>query len=97
MRLTVLPYDVTYKGRATTLDGVARAVAEHVAGQPGNHLVFCPSMQYLSELESKLAELIDRPVFAQTSLMDESQRRARGLTMPIAFRACSGCSRRWAA
>ncbi len=76
MRLTVLPYDVTYKGRATTLDGVARAVAEHVAGQPGNHLVFCPSMQYLSELESKLAELIDRPVFAQTSLMDESQREA---------------------
>lgn len=76
MRLSLLAHDVTYKGRAGSLDQVAGAVAGHIAAQPGNHLVFCPSMQYLGELEPRLAALVDRPVFAQTSLMDESQRTA---------------------
>ncbi len=76
MRLAVLPYDVTYKGRAGSLDLVAQAIAAHITAQPGNHLVFCPSMAYLGELEPKLAPLVDRPVFAQTSLMDEGQRTA---------------------
>ncbi len=47
-----------------------------ITAQPGNHLVFCPSMAYLGELEPKLAPLVDRPVFARTSLMDEGQRTA---------------------
>lgn len=76
MRLTILGHDVTYKGRTASLDLVAGDVARHIAAQPGNHLVFCPSMQYLGELEQRLAPLIDRPVFAQTSLMDEAQRAA---------------------
>lgn len=76
MRLTILPHDVTFKGRAGSLDVVAQTIADHVAAQPGNHLIFCPSMTYMAELEPKLIALIDRPVFAQTSLMDESQRSA---------------------
>lgn len=76
MKLAVLTHDVTYKGRTASLDAVARTVAAHIAAQPGNHLVFCPSLQYLSDLEQKLTPLLDRPLFAQTSLMDESQRTA---------------------
>lgn len=76
MELTVLDYDVTYKGRTGSLDRVAEAVARHIAAQPGNHLVFCPSMQYLGELEQRLLPQIDRPLFVQTALMDETQRTA---------------------
>lgn len=76
MRLHVLTHDVTYKSRAASLELVANAVAAHMARTPGNHLVFCPSLQYLADLELKLSSQIDRPVFAQTSLMDEAQRMA---------------------
>lgn len=73
MKLSVLGQDVTFKGRAASLGAVARAVAQQVTAAPGNHLVFCPSMDYLAALEKALAGL-GLPVFSQTSLMDESQR-----------------------
>ena len=77
MRLTVLGHDVSFKGRSDSLDAVARSVADHFRSAPGNHLVFCPSMQYLADLEPRLAELLDGvPLHIQTSLMDENQRSA---------------------
>lgn len=73
MTLSVVGEDVTFKGRAASLTAVARAVTQHVAATPGNHLVFCPSMDYLAALEGELAGL-GLSVFCQTSLMDEGQR-----------------------
>jgi len=75
MRISVLGHDVSFKGRTDSLSVVARAVADHITGNPGNHLVFCPSMQYLAELESELTGLLTGvSFFVQTSSMDEKQR-----------------------
>jgi DNA excision repair protein ERCC-2 len=75
MRLRVLTHDVTFKGRAESLPAVAEAVARHILGHPGNHLVFCPSLQYLGELENHLApRLPGLSLHLQAPAMDESQR-----------------------
>lgn len=77
MRIAVLALDVTFKGRAESLAQVADVVAGHIAASPGNHLVFCPSLQYLADLAARLAEKIGGGrLLAQTSLMDEAQRGA---------------------
>jgi DNA excision repair protein ERCC-2 len=75
MKLTVLKHDITFKGRAASLEAVADDLARHVRQSPGNHLIFCPSLQYLAEIEPLLRErLPGLDLFAQTSLMEEEQR-----------------------
>jgi DNA excision repair protein ERCC-2 len=75
MQLSILGHDVTFKGRAASIERVAADLAEHVRQSPGNHLIFCPSMQYLSEIEPLLEERIPGiELFSQTSLMDENER-----------------------
>jgi DNA excision repair protein ERCC-2 len=77
MRLRILAADITYKNRATSLDTVATAVAEHVQSVPGNHLVFCPSMAYLDDLCAKLQALLPEEVLmTQTSGMPDAERSA---------------------
>ncbi|MEO6054626.1 MAG: helicase C-terminal domain-containing protein, partial [Chthoniobacterales bacterium] len=68
-------HDVSFKGRTGSLSVVAKAVADHIVGNPGNHLIFCPSMQYLAELECVLTNLLTGiSFFVQTSAMDDEQR-----------------------
>lgn len=75
MQLTILGHDVTFKGRSASLERVSTDLVQHVRQSPGNHLIFCPSMQYLSEIEPLLRERMPGiELFAQTSLMDESAR-----------------------
>jgi DNA excision repair protein ERCC-2 len=57
LELVVLPIDITFKARASTLGAVARAVAAHLEARPGNHLVFCPSMAYLDDLAGEVRAL----------------------------------------
>jgi DNA excision repair protein ERCC-2 len=77
MRLRILAADITYKNRATSLDTVATAVAEHVQSVPGNHLVFCPSMAYLDDLSAKLQALLPEEVLmTQTPGMRDAERSA---------------------
>lgn len=77
MRLRILAADITYKNRATSLDAVATAVAEHVQSVPGNHLIFCPSMAYLDDLSAKLQALLPEEVLmTQTSGMPDAERSA---------------------
>ena len=77
MRLRILTADITYKNRATSLDAVAIAVAEHVQSVPGNHLVFCPSMAYLDDLSAKLQALLPEELLMnQTSGMPDAERSA---------------------
>jgi Rad3-related DNA helicases len=75
MNLRILPRDITFKARAGSLVQVAHDLAGHVRRNPGNHLIFFPSLQYLSEIEPLLRDLLpDVDLFAQTSLMEENQR-----------------------
>ena len=77
MHLRILAADITYKGRAASLDRVAAAVAEHVQSKPGNHLVFCPSMSYLHDLSAKLEALLPMGnLMCQTSGMSDADRSA---------------------
>ncbi|MFM8831114.1 MAG: helicase C-terminal domain-containing protein [Spartobacteria bacterium] len=77
MRLRILAADLTYKGRAASLDRVADAVAGHVQGTPGNHLIFCPSLAYLDELAAKLDDLLPAgSLLVQSAGMSESERHA---------------------
>ena len=77
MRLRILAADLTYKGRAASLDRVADAVKEHLQDTPGNHLIFCPSLAYLDELAAKLDDLLPAgSLLVQSEGMSESERHA---------------------
>ncbi len=77
MRLRILAADLTYKGRTASLDRVADAVKEHLQDTPGNHLIFCPSLAYLSELATKLDDLLPAgSLLVQSGGMSESERYA---------------------
>lgn len=77
MRLRILAADLTYKGRAASLDRVADAVKEHLQDTPGNHLIFCPSLAYLDELAAKLDDLLPAgSLLVQSGGMSESERHA---------------------
>jgi len=77
MRLRILAADLTYKGRAASLDRVADAVTEHLQDTPGNHLIFCPSLAYLDELAAKLDDLLPAgSLLVQSAGMSESERHA---------------------
>ncbi len=73
MHLAVADYDVSYKAREASRSAVALAVRDQIARTPGNHLVFCPSLDYLGTLEAELTAL-GLSVFSQTTTMDEAQR-----------------------
>lgn len=73
MHLVIEGLDVTYKGRSFSLERVGEAVAAHVRQRPGNHLIFCPSMDYLATLAGEL-ERRGVPFFSQTSAMDDAAR-----------------------
>jgi DNA excision repair protein ERCC-2 len=75
MRLRILAADLTYKGRAASLDRVADAVKEHLQDTSGNHLIFCPSLAYLDELAAKLDDLLPAgSLLVQSGGMSESER-----------------------
>ncbi len=77
MKLAVVPLDVTFKGRAGSLPLVCDAVSTHILSHPGNHLVFCPSLAYLAQLETELSKRFPgRTIFTQKATMDESEREA---------------------
>ena len=76
MRLRVVPRDVTFKARASSLASVAGDIAGHFASAPGNHLVFCPSMGYLAALRQELEKRVPGvELIAQEPSMREAQRR----------------------
>jgi len=75
MRLRILPCDVTYARRPDSLAAVADAVAGAIARHPGNHLVFCPSLDYLDQLAAALAPRLPG-LLCQSPGMDEAAREA---------------------
>lgn len=75
MQLTIARYDVSFRGRAESLSTVAQAVHTHVQATPGNHLIFCPSKDYLLELERQLTGL-GLELTTQGAIMTEEEREA---------------------
>ena len=77
MHLRILPHDLTFKARPHSLPTVAADVLAHYESAPGNHLVFCPSNTYLSDLQVELQKLAPAlAIHAQRPSMSESERAA---------------------
>jgi len=75
MRLDIIPADVTYAHRPDSLAAVGNAVAEAVVRHPGNHLIFCPSLDYLDQLAAVLSPRLPG-LLCQSAGMDEAAREA---------------------
>ena len=73
MAIRIAPLNLSFQARDRSLDAVALEVQKHIAGTPGNHLVYCPSLAYLEQLYAKLTAL-GVSCFAQRSAMKESER-----------------------
>jgi hypothetical protein len=53
------------------MDSVVEAIRRHLRENPGNNLIYCPSLAYLDQLHQKLTALAI-PSFAQLAGMAES-------------------------
>ena len=57
------------------MDSVVESILRHLRENPGNNLIYCPSLAYLDQLHQKLmASSI--PAFAQQAAMVESERES---------------------
>ena len=75
MSVRISPLNISFQARDKSMEAVAQAVKLHLAGHPGNHLIYCPSLSYLDQLHRKLIGL-GIAVFAQRSSMAEIDREA---------------------
>ncbi len=73
MNVRIVPLDLSFNGRDQSLPTVVSEIQNHIHRTPGNHLIFCPSMAYLNQLQEKLFET-GIPVESQISSMNESDR-----------------------
>jgi DNA excision repair protein ERCC-2 len=73
MPVRIAPIDVSFQARDRSLSTVTQAVAEHLRGSPGNHLIFCPSFAYMEQLASGLTAA-DVQYFAQPRISTEAER-----------------------
>jgi DNA excision repair protein ERCC-2 len=75
MTVTIQPLNISFQARDRTMGAVAEAVVKHIRHNPGNHLIYCPSLAYLDGLNGKLTALGINPV-VQRSMMNEADREA---------------------
>ena len=75
MTVRIEPLNISFQARTRTIGHVAEAVREHIQKNPGNHLIYCPSLAYLDGLNNKLKEL-GVHVVAQRSMMNEKERES---------------------
>ncbi len=73
MEVRIAPLDLSFQGRSLSMDSVADAVQKHLRENPGNNLIYCPSLAYLEKLHQKLIA-IGIAAFAQKAGMAESER-----------------------
>ena len=73
MEVRIAPFDISFQQRDRTMDMVAQAVQKHLKSNPGNHLIYCPSLAYLEQLHRKLVAM-EIQVFAQSPSMPETER-----------------------
>ncbi len=73
MSVRVSPLNISFQHRDRSMDAVAEAVNLHVKRNPGNHLIYCPSLAYLDQLQRKLVAR-GLTAFAQSKAMTEGER-----------------------
>jgi DNA excision repair protein ERCC-2 len=75
MTVRIAPLNVSFQERDRSMDAVVEAIRKHLRENPGNNLIYCPSLAYLEQLFQKLtAQGIAS--FAQRAAMSESERES---------------------
>jgi DNA excision repair protein ERCC-2 len=75
MTVRVAPLNISFQERARSMDSVVEAVRRHLRDNPGNNLIYCPSLAYLDQLHQKLTGL-GIASFSQRAGMAESERES---------------------
>ena len=73
MIVRIAPFDISFQERNRSMDSVVEAIQKHLRENPGNNLIYCPSLAYLEQLHQKLTAL-GVAAFAQRGGMTESER-----------------------
>jgi DNA excision repair protein ERCC-2 len=64
MTVLVAPLDISFQERGRSMNSVVEAIRRHLGENPGNNLIYWPSLTYLDQLHQKLVAL-GIPSFAQ--------------------------------
>jgi DNA excision repair protein ERCC-2 len=75
LTVRIAPLNVSFQERGRSMDSVVEAIRRHLRQNPGNNLIYCPSLAYLDQLHQKLTAL-GIPSFAQRAGMAESERES---------------------
>jgi DNA excision repair protein ERCC-2 len=75
MKVRVAPLNIAFQERDRSMDSVVEVIRRHLRENPGNHLIYCPSLAYLDQLHQKLTAL-GISSFAQRAGMAESERHS---------------------
>ena len=75
MTVRVAPLNIAFQERDRSMDSVVEAIRRHLRKNPGNNLIYCPSLAYLDQLHQKLTAL-GISSFAQRAGMAESERHS---------------------
>jgi DNA excision repair protein ERCC-2 len=75
MTVRIAPLNISFQERDRSMDEVVEAIRRHLRENPGNNLIYCPSLAYLDKLHQKLIAT-GVPVFAQRASMIESERES---------------------
>ncbi len=75
LTVRVAPLNISFQERGRSMDSVVEAIRRHLRENPGNNLIYCPSLLYLEQLHQKLTAL-GVPSFAQRAAMPESERES---------------------
>jgi DNA excision repair protein ERCC-2 len=54
MAVRVAPLNISFQERGRSMDSVVEAIRRHLRENPGNNLIYCPSLAYLDQLHQKL-------------------------------------------
>ena len=54
MAVRVAPLNISFQERGKSMDSVVEVIRRHLRENPGNNLIYCPSLAYLDQLHQKL-------------------------------------------
>ena len=75
LTVRIAPLNISFQERDRSMDSVVEAIRRHLRENPGNNLIYCPSLAYLDQLHQKLTAW-GIPSFAQRAGMAESERES---------------------
>jgi DNA excision repair protein ERCC-2 len=75
MAVRIAPLNISFQERDRSMDSVVEAIRRHLRENPGNNLIYCPSLAYLDQVHQKLTAS-GIAAFAQRAGMAESERES---------------------